>query len=199
LHFDFTFVFTGIIISRGTVRRRQTLRENAAVALAIPRAHLRRGDSVAVNGVCLTVTSTARGLYNVVIMPETLRRTTLRRIQKGDKVNVELPLRYGEPYGGHFVLGHIDTVGKVNDVKRGKGGIVARISFPARFRHLVVAKGSIAIDGVSLTIVGVHHNWVTVALIPHTLQRTTLGALSKGSQVNIEFDIFARYVHATSR
>ena len=192
-------MFSGIITHQGTVRRCQASKENLVVALAIPRVHLRRGDSVAVNGVCLTVTANTRGLCNAVIMPETLRHTTLRGLKKGDKVNVELPLKYGEPYGGHFVLGHVDSIGKVADVKRGKSGTVARISFPVRFRHLVAAKGSTAIDGVSLTIVNVRHNWFTVALIPHTLQHTTLGGIVRGNQVNIEIDIFARYGNAASR
>ena len=152
-------MFTGIITHQGIVRRRQALRENAAVSLSIPRVRLRRGDSVAINGVCLTIASAARGLYNVVIMPETLRHTTLRRLQESDRVNVELPLKHGQPYGGHFVLGHVDTVGK---------------------------------------IVGVQRDCFTAAFIPYTLQHTTLRTLTKGSQVNIEFDILARYIHAAS-
>jgi len=191
-------VFTGIITHQGIVRRRQALRENAAVSLSIPRVRLRRGDSVAINGVCLTIASAARGLYNVVIMPETLRHTTLRRLQESDRVNVELPLKHGQPYGGHFVLGHVDTVGKINYVKKDKGGTVVKILFPASFRRLVASKGSITVDGVSLTVVGVQRDCFTAAFIPYTLQHTTLRTLTKGSQVNIEFDILARYIHAAS-
>lgn len=189
-------MFTGIITHQGTIKRVETAGENMAVALAISRVHLRRGDSVALNGVCLTVVSAAKGMYNVVIMPETSRCTTLRRLKKGDRVNIELPLKYGERLGGHFALGHIDTVGKIMTALKGKNGTTVKIEFPNRFKHLAAAKGSIAIDGISLTIVSLGRDWLSVSLIPYTIKHTTLGNINAGDKVNIEFDIFARYVHA---
>lgn len=192
-------MFTGIITHQGTVRRCQAWRENTAITLVIPRVRLHGGDSVAVNGVCLTVAGATGGQYKIVIMPETLRHTALRYLEKGDKVNVELPLKHGQPYGGHFVLGHVDTTGKVDNVKKGRGGTRVRIALPSRFRHLVASKGSIAVDGVSLTVASAGRNRFSVALIPHTVRHTTLGTVKAGDLVNIEFDIFARYIHAASR
>ena len=191
-------MFTGIIRRQVKVKNIKAQGGYLSLALDIPRARLKGGNSVAVNGICLTIVSVGKGVYWFKIMPETLRCTTLRRLKKGDKVNIELPLRYGQPYGGHFVLGHIDSIGKIKFIEKGHGGTMAKIEFPPRFRRLVRAKGSVVVDGVSLTVVKVGPRWLTVALIPYTLVHTTLGTLARGDFVNLEFDILARYLYAAT-
>lgn len=191
-------MFTGIITHRGTVRSIKKAGENLQFDLAIPKAATKLGDSVAVNGVCLTVARRKGPVHTFQIVPETLQRTSLSDLTKGDRVNVELALKYGQRLDGHFVLGHVDTVGKVTGISQGRTGVRLTIGVLST-KSFVVDKGSVAIDGVSLTVAAVTAKSFTVALVPYTLKNTTLGQRKVGEKVNIEFDIFGKYIHATKR
>ena len=152
------------------------------------------GDSVAVDGVCLTVVEAAEGVLSFDAVPETLARTTLGRLGRGDAVNLEPALRAGEQLGGHLVQGHVDAVGRVRSVDPEGGGVRLEVSVPAELRRYCVEKGSICMQGVSLTIASLDDDGISVALIPHTLSVTTLGGLGPGDEVNLEVDVLAKHV-----
>ena len=148
------------------------------------------GGSVSVSGTCLTATAIANGTFAVTAVPETLSRTTLGRLVVGVEVNLEPALHAGDALGGHFVQGHVDAVGRVESIDEGRVWVEAA---PEVLRYCV-EKGSITVDGVSLTIAGLRDDAFEVALIPHTLEVTTLGALEPGDEVNLEVDVLAKYV-----
>ncbi len=175
-------MFTGIVREVGRVAAFDGSRlvVDAATSAAI-------GDSVAIDGVCLTVVATPQLAFDVV--PETLSRTTLGTLRAGDAVNVEPALRAGEPLGGHIVQGHVDGVGRVRSV-----GEPVWIDAPADVLRYCVEKGSIAVDGTSLTVAALDDAGFAVALVPHTLAATTLGGLQPGDEVNLEVDVLAKYV-----
>jgi riboflavin synthase len=182
-------VFTGLI--QGTARVASLddgrLRLEAGLELS-------DGDSVAVNGVCLTATGVGDGGFDADVMPETLRRTSLGALRTGDHVNVELPLRPSDRLGGHMVQGHVDGTGTVASITDEGFARLVRVSAPAELLRYVVEKGSIAVDGVSLTVFAVEDDAFTVSLIPETLERTTLGRAEPGRTVNLEVDVLAKYV-----
>ena len=146
------------------------------------------------NGVCLTAVDPANGSFAADVMNETLGKTTLGPLAAGDAVNLELPLRAGDPLGGHIVQGHVDGTGTVESVTEEGFSAVVRIATPEEILRYVAAKGSVAIDGVSLTVAELGDGWFSVALIPETRERTTLGGLEPGRSVNIEVDVLAKYV-----
>ena len=189
-------MFTGLVAALGTVREADrgddgTRLTVEAGALA---AELAEGDSVAVNGVCLTATAIAGGAFSADVMAETLDRSSLGPLRAGDRVNLELALRAADRLGGHMVQGHVDGVGTVAGVAEdGFARLVTVAADPALLRY-VVEKGSIAVDGVSLTVAGVDDAEFSVSLIPETLERTTLGAAEPGDPVNLEVDVLAKYV-----
>lgn len=152
------------------------------------------GDSVAVNGVCLTVTGFGTGVVSFDVMEETLRRTNLAGLKPNDCVNLESSLKAGDPIDGHFVLGHVDCLGKISDIKKMGGDFSITVDIPEGFLDLIVEKGSVAIDGISLTVGKVQGKKFIVYLIPHTAKVTTLGTKYTGDTVNIEFDIIGKYV-----
>jgi riboflavin synthase len=153
------------------------------------------GDSVAVNGVCLTATEVEDGRFAADVMEETRRRSSLGRLEPGARVNLELPLRASDRLGGHFVQGHVDGLATVAEVADdGPGARRMRIEPPPELLRYVVEKGSVAVDGVSLTVSGLDGTGFTVSLIPETLERTTLGQLWPGDPVNLEVDVVAKYV-----
>lgn len=188
-------MFTGIIMHLGSVER---LERHAAGA----RMHVRtadpepftRGESLAVNGVCLTVLPAGEGSVTMDLSDETLARTTFGDIGEGVLVNLERALAIGDRLGGHIVQGHVDTTGTLLSIASEGEFAVYRWSFPAEFVPLVVSKGSIAVDGVSLTIVEPDAGSFGAALIPETLRRTNLGTARPGQRVNLEFDMIAKYV-----
>jgi riboflavin synthase len=184
-------VFTGLVQATATVAAleggRLCLELEAPLALA-------GGDSVAVNGVCLTATAVADSRLDADVMPETLRRTALGELAPGDRVNLELPLRAGDPLGGHVVQGHVDGTATIESASDDGFARLVRVAVPPELLRYVVAKGSVAIDGVSLTVAEVDDEGFTVALIPETLERTTLGAAGPGRMVNLEVDVLAKYV-----
>ena len=157
------------------------------------------GDSISVNGACLTVTRLAKGSFTVHVVPETLRRTDLGALKTGDTVNLERALASGQRMGGHMVQGHVDGTGHVASVKREKNALLVRFTAPKKILRYVVEKGFIAIDGVSLTIVGEDAKGFTVTLIPFTRTHTALGAKQSGDTVNLEIDIMAKYAERLAR
>jgi riboflavin synthase len=188
------WMFTGIVSAVGTVVEAGSGRlaiENAETA-----TRLKIGASVAVNGCCLTVVKKAGATFVMDVVPETLRRTALGSLTHGSRVNLELPLAADGLLDGHLVQGHIDATGKVVRVVSAAAGREVTIEFPADLRDFMVEKGSIAVDGISLTVAGVDDQAATftVALIPHTLAATISGEYTEGTMVNLEADIVARYV-----
>ena len=188
-------MFTGLVAGLGSVDAVEPDGRGVRLRVATPLgAELAAGDSVAVNGVCLTAVEPGPGGFGADVMAETLRRSSLGPLGAGDEVNLELPLRASDRLGGHIVQGHVDGVGAVESaVDEGFARIVRIAAGPEVLRY-VVEKGSIAIDGVSLTVASVDDEGFTVSLIPETLERTTLGAASPGRVVNLEVDVLAKYV-----
>jgi riboflavin synthase len=189
-------MFTGIITQLGAVRRaslRKGLLELRVEAPGIAK-ELRRGDSVAVNGVCLTATDTSRKVFHAQAMGETLARSTLGRLSRGQRVNLELPARLADRLGGHLVQGHIDGTAEVVRNEDDDGARRLWLTTDDELLRYMVPKGSVALDGVSLTLVDVGRTTFQVAIIPHTLDATTLDRLPVGSKVNVEVDVIAKYV-----
>jgi riboflavin synthase len=184
-------VFTGLVSAKGVVRALSGGRLEVETELA---AELAPGDSIAVNGVCLTAVEPSNGSFAADVMPETLRRTSLEPLTDGDEVNLELPLRAGDRLGGHVMQGHVDGTGTVESVTDEGNSRLVRIKAPAELLRYVVQKGSIAVDGVSLTVSAVDDQAFDVSLIPETLERTTLGTAAPGRTVNLEVDVLAKYV-----
>jgi riboflavin synthase len=188
-------MFTGIILSNGTIEGLERLGNGARLRLrSADQEPFGRGESLAVNGVCLTVMPQEDGALLTDVSNETLARTTLGSLGVSARVNLERPLAVGDRLGGHIVQGHVDTVGTLLAVAEEGEFAVYRFGYPAEYRALVVNKGSIAVDGVSLTIVDPDESSFAAALIPETLRRTSLGDARVGDRVNLEFDMIAKYV-----
>lgn len=187
-------MFNGIIHTPGKVTANKAVRENREIKISLPKAKAKNGDSVAINGVCLTVVKKAGSVFTFHVMPQTMDHTTLGELKPNDKVNAETSMKLGDAVGGHFISGHMDTVIAVKDVVKGKQGVKVKFVLPKKFSQLVIKKGSVAIDGVSLSVADRGANWFQVALIPYTLKHTTLGELKKGDKVNVEFDMLGKYV-----
>jgi riboflavin synthase len=189
-------MFTGIVEELGTVAKVEDLGDAIRVSV---EAHsilddVRPGDSIAVNGCCLTVTTTDGSTWTADVMQETLDKTSLRGIRPGDQVNLERAVTAQTRLGGHLVQGHVDAVGEILARTPSEHWDVVEISLPADLATYVVDKGSITVDGVSLTVVTVSDERFTVSLIPETLARTTLGHRQPGALVNLEVDVIAKYV-----
>jgi riboflavin synthase len=191
-------MFTGIIEATGRVHRVALKGGGTSVTIETPKplAALKLGESIAVNGACLTVTGMRGRQFTVELSPETLRRTTLGKARTGDRVNLERSLRLGDRLGGHIVQGHVDGVGKLEAITPDREWSLYRFAVPAALVPYLVDKGSIAIDGVSLTLFECKGPRFTVALIPHTLAVTTLGKRRPGDRVNVEADILLKQIAA---
>lgn len=188
-------MFTGLVQDLGTIEELERSGEGARLTIASSlAAELHDGDSVAVNGVCLTASAVRDHRFVADVMNETLGRSTLCAADTGSRVNLELPLRASDRLGGHMVQGHVDGVGEVGEVAADGISRRVRIAAPAEVLRYVVRKGSVAVDGVSLTVVDVDERSFTVSLIPETLERTTLGTAGPGRIVNLEVDVLAKYV-----
>jgi riboflavin synthase len=190
-------VFTGIVEEMGRVRAAggDGATRRLAIAARTTLEETAVGGSVAVNGVCLTVVERGPEGFVFDVGPETFACTTLGRLRPGDPVNLERPLRFGAAVGGHLVLGHVDGIATVEDVTRVESTGRVRIALPGRdLAPLVVVKGSVAIDGVSLTVASADEAAFEVMLVPHTLEMTTLGRLEPGAKVNIETDVIGKYL-----
>jgi riboflavin synthase len=188
-------MFTGIVEELGAVESIETSSDGARLRIRAELASdLGEGDSIAVNGACLTATSTGGGSFEADAMHQTLELTTLGSLEPGSRVNLELPLRAEDRLGGHIVQGHVDGTATVAEVTEDGFAQRLRIELPGELLPYVVERGSIAIEGVSLTVAALDDPVVEVSLIPETLEGTTLGALERGSRVNVECDVLARYV-----
>jgi len=192
-------MFTGIIQAVGLVEQQA----NHRLRVASPLKSFKIGDSVAVEGVCLTVTAVEEKgpgcLLDFDVSEETLQRTTLGDLEGGDAVNLEPPARIGDPLGGHFVLGHIDATGKIAAKETRGASTVYEFSVPMRLKNYLVSKGSVAVDGISLTVMEVREHSFTVAVIPHTEKNTSLARKKVDDLVNIETDILAKHVERLVR
>lgn len=189
-------MFTGIVRERGTVAAIDGGEAGVRLRIDAPEtaAQAAVGDSVAINGVCLTVTERNGTSLSFDAVPETLSRTALGRLAAGSAVNLEPALRAGEPLGGHYVQGHVDGVGRVRSIEPEGDGVRLAVETPAELLRYCVEKGSITVEGVSLTIAALRDHGFEVALIPHTLAETTLATLAPGDPVNLEADVLAKYV-----
>lgn len=190
-------MFTGIVETKGRIEAAEPRGAERRLRVAAPFAgDLARGGSVAVNGVCLTVTESAAGWFEAALGGETIARTALGSLRPADEVNLERPLRAGDPLGGHLVQGHVDAVVRVRERREDGAGARLRLDLPAALAPLVAAQGSVALDGVSLTVASRDADAFEVMLIPETLRVTTLGARRAGDAVNLEADLIGRYVAA---
>ncbi len=189
-------MFTGIVEELGKVK---TIARGAkSVRLTIGAKEIlgdvKLGDSIAVNGTCLTVVEYSDTSFTADVMPETMDRSSLAGLHSGDTVNLERALRVGDRLGGHIVSGHIDGVGIIRAKEQDDNAVVARIEAPTAVMRYVVVKGSIAVDGISLTVIDLGPDWFTVSMIPHTAAITTLGIKKTGEPVNLETDVLGKYV-----
>jgi riboflavin synthase len=193
-------VFTGLVQSLGEVVSIDRSDRGATVKIATPLAgEIAPGDSVAINGVCLTATEVGDGRFSAEAMNETLARSSLGALEPGSAVNLELPLRATDRLGGHVVQGHVDGLGTIVDAREDGFARRVEIEAPAELLRYVVEKGSVAVDGVSLTITELGRSSFSVALIPETLERTNLGKAQPGTRVNLEVDVLAKYVERLMR
>jgi riboflavin synthase len=188
-------MFTGIVSELGVVAAVDGGDEGVRLRVRAKLAsELEPGDSVAVSGACLTAASIDDGAFEADVMRQTLELTTLGGLGEGDRVNLELALRASDRLGGHIVQGHVDATGRVAEVSDDGIARRLRVELPDELMPYVVERGSVALAGVSLTIAGLGEDWIEVSLIPETLERTTLGELQEGADVNVECDVLARYV-----
>ncbi|HMK38439.1 MAG TPA: riboflavin synthase [Bacteroidota bacterium] len=189
-------MFTGIIEEIGRVAG--VTREGGGVRLTVEAPasaqSLKINDSVSLNGACQTVIERSARAFTVQAVEETLSKTTLGEFVSGSEVNLELPVRLNERLGGHLVLGHVDCVGTIAGVEVRESSRMIAVSYPASFAKYVIPVGSIAVDGISLTVASAAGNEFTVSVIPHTLSKTTLSRARKGMRVNLEFDVIGKYV-----
>ena len=187
-------MFTGIIREVGTIEAVDVTAAGARIRVRAAVADdMRDGDSVSVDGVCLTAAASDEGRFEADVMNQTLALTTLGALEAGRRVNVEPALRAGDPLGGHLVQGHVDGAGRVTSVSADGFARRLTIALPEDVGRYVAARGSVAVDGVSLTVAALGPDGLEVSLIPETLERTTLGELEEGSEVNVEVDVVARY------
>jgi riboflavin synthase len=189
-------MFTGIIECVGTVESLRPLGSAARIVVRAPAIapELRVGDSIAVNGACLTVTEVGGETFALDAIPETLERTALGELAPGSPLNLERALRAGGRLDGHIVQGHVDATGRVRELARAGNDVRLAIDCPGELADALVPKGSVAVDGVALTVVNVEAKGFDVALIPYTLEATTLGRLEPGRRVNLEADVLGKYV-----
>ncbi|MFK0222467.1 riboflavin synthase [Streptomyces vinaceus] len=189
-------MFTGIVEELGEVTAVERLSEASRFRLRGPVVTdgAKHGDSIAVNGVCLTVVETGDGEFTADVMQETLNRSSLGALRAGSRVNLERPMALGGRLGGHLVQGHVDGTGEILSRTPSEHWEVVKVSLPRNLSRYVVEKGSITVDGVSLTVVEAAADWFTISLIPTTLALTTLGLKQSGDPVNLEVDVLAKYV-----
>jgi riboflavin synthase len=187
-------MFTGIVEAMGTVQEVEGTNQGRRLTIATDLGGLAVGDSLSVNGVCLTIVERTDTGIRADVVHETLVRTDLGSLARGDRVDLERPMRADGRFDGHIVQGHVDGIGVVSDLQTEGDSIRMRIDIPGELARYVAEKGSVAVDGVSLTVTLAGSSWFEVALIPHTLDVTVLGGRRVGTKVNIEVDVIAKYV-----
>lgn len=187
-------MFTGIVEEVGIVSK---ITNNGMTVKALRiLSDVKLGDSIAVNGTCLTAVSFSNSEFSVDLSPETMRRTSLSQLTEGSRVNLERALSASDRMGGHIVQGHVDATGRITSIKPDGDSIIFRVRIPKRLDKYIVEKGFVAVDGISLTVVKRGASSFTLAVIPYTLENTNLAVLSEGDQVNLEADILAKYVES---
>ncbi len=187
-------MFTGIVEEVGIVSK---ITNNGMTVKALRvLSDVKLGDSIAVNGTCLTAVSFSNSEFSVDLSPETMRRTSLSQLTEGSRVNLERALSASDRMGGHIVQGHVDATGRITSIKPDGDSIIFRVRVPKRLDKYIVEKGFVAVDGISLTVVKRGASSFTLAVIPYTLENTNLAVLSEGDQVNLEADILAKYVES---
>ncbi|HIS61960.1 MAG TPA: riboflavin synthase [Candidatus Scybalomonas excrementigallinarum] len=189
-------MFTGIIEERGILQEIQRSVNCAKITIQAKKVleEIQLGDSIAVNGICLTVTSFTKDIFTADVMPETWRRCSISQLSKGQLVNLERAMPMNGRFGGHIVSGHIDGIGKIQGMKREENAVLYEILAEEKILRYVIEKGSIAIDGISLTVTNVTDKSFSVSVIPHTVQNTNLKERKKGEFVNLEADCIGKYV-----
>ncbi|MBI1807278.1 MAG: riboflavin synthase [Ignavibacteria bacterium] len=189
-------MFTGIVEEVGKISHVERTKGGLRLQISAPGAlsELKVNDSVSINGVCQTVISKNSSSFAVEAVEETLGKTTFPSLKAGDKVNVELPMRVNDRLGGHIVLGHVDAVGKITAIQARDNSWMFTVRIPEQFSKYIVPVGSIAIDGVSLTVAAVENCSITISIIPHTMDHTIFTSYAVGSDVNVEFDIIGKYI-----
>lgn len=196
-------MFTGIIEGLGKIEKFELGSKTRSAAhmkvrLGKLAAGLRTGDSVAINGVCLTAIKIAGNIADFEMVGETIKKTNLGSLAEGDRVNVERSLRMGDRLEGHFVLGHVDGSGRILEIKKQPNQVQLWVEIPKKLARYVAEKGSITVDGISLTVVDKIKNKFSVSIIPHTMKVTNLGLKKKGDKVNIETDVLGKYILSES-
>ena len=187
-------MFTGIVEEVGIVSK---ITNNGMTVKALRiLSDVKLGDSIAVNGTCLTAVNFTKSEFSVDLSPETMRRTSLSQLTEGSRVNLERALSASDRMGGHIVQGHVDATGRITSIKPDGDSIIFRVRIPKRLDKYIVEKGFVAVDGISLTVVKRGASSFTLAVIPYTLENTNLAVLSEGDQVNLEADILAKYVES---
>ena len=187
-------MFTGIVEEMGIVSK---ITNNGMTVKALRvLSDVKLGDSIAVNGTCLTAVSFSNSEFSVDLSPETMRRTSLSQLTEGSRVNLERALSASDRMGGHIVQGHVDATGRITSIKPDGDSIIFRVRIPKRLDKYIVEKGFVAVDGISLTVVKRGASSFTLAVIPYTLENTNLAVLSEGDRVNLEADILAKYVES---
>ena len=189
-------MFTGIVEEMGLVKLLSMRADSAQLRLSAQTvlANVKLGDSIAVNGVCLTVVAFSEREFTVDVMPETLRRSNLMELKPGDTVNLERALALGGRLGGHLVSGHVDGIGRIVERRLEGNAVLFRFSVPSEILRYIIPKGSVAVDGISLTVTDTGLDWFSVSVIPHTISHTTLGRKREGEKVNLENDLIGKYV-----
>lgn len=188
-------MFTGIIKKVSSVENVSYKGNSLFMSIKIPQGwKVWEGESIAINGVCSTIKKLDKKTFVVEYMPETIKKTTVGSFKKGTLVNLEKSLKFNDLVDGHLVQGHVDTTGEVFKVYKVKSSKVLKISVPEKFMKFIAEKGSIAVDGISLTVVDTGKNWFTVSLVSYTLENTNLGIIKVGDEMNIETDILAKYI-----
>lgn len=194
-------MFTGIITNTGKITNWKPHKKGGVFTVKPKKkfTKVKIGESIAINGCCLTIVKDKNGELSFDVSDETMRKTTLGRLNKGDKINLERAMKASDRFGGHFVLGHVDGVGKVKGIVIHEGSVEFEITYPKKFANLLIEKGSVTIDGISLTVCDLKANQFSLFIIPHTIKETHLGKVKVGDPVNLEFDVLGKYILKQSR
>jgi len=190
------FMFTGIVTNTGKITKWKPAKNGGRMGVKPKRKYVgvKLGQSIAINGCCLTVVGQKNGSIEFDISDETVRKTAFLDHGPGRKVNLEQAMKAKDALGGHFVLGHVDGVGKIKSIKKNPGSVEYTVSYPKKFAHLLIEKGSVTVDGISLTVCNLKNTTFDLYIIPHTLKETTMPEYKIGTLVNLEFDVLGKYV-----
>lgn len=189
-------MFTGIIKKLSTVEKISQKNDSLFVSIKIPKGwKVWKGESIAINGVCSTIKNLDKNTFTVEYMPETIKKTTVESFQNGVEVNLEKSMKINDLLDGHIVQGHVDTRGKVINIKKIKESKILKIKIPKKFMKFIAEKGSVSVDGISLTVVDTEKDCFSVSLVSYTLDNTNLSKIKLGDSVNIETDILAKYLN----